>query len=150
MAAKKRNARETKSLTKNTVPMRPGKNGGQLQTGNPGNKGGGRSPNEIRARLREAMDGHFDTLEKIARGTIPLQTACNKCGWSGESIELPTTASDQLRAIDQLLKYGVGVVKEASVEDVRERVAKTLDVIRRHCPAEQATTIVDALRPVWS
>lgn len=39
--------------------MRPGKNGGQLQSGNPGNAGGGRPPGAFKsllARLRESPE----------------------------------------------------------------------------------------------
>ena len=49
---KKQPAKRRKSPAK--TPMRPGKNGGKLKTGNPGNKGGtGRPPNELRNWLRE-------------------------------------------------------------------------------------------------
>ena len=35
-------AKSTKKTVQKTVPLRPGRNGGLLQSGNPGNKGGGR------------------------------------------------------------------------------------------------------------
>lgn len=34
------------------APTRPGRNGGQLRTGNPGNKGGGRTPDAFKAMCR--------------------------------------------------------------------------------------------------
>jgi hypothetical protein len=49
-----------------------------------------------------------------------------------------------------LAKYGLGTVREVSVENVRERVMATLTVIRERCSDEQAAAIVAELRPIWA
>ena len=57
------------SKTPSKIPNRPGKHGGALLTGNPGNKGGGRPPNALRnflATLRADPTFH-DELEKAAK-----------------------------------------------------------------------------------
>lgn len=71
MAAKKpatlkRQARETPLKT----PTMPGKHGGQLKVGNPGNKGGGRPKDEFQARMRElaSSDAALTYLEECLRG----------------------------------------------------------------------------------
>ena len=58
-----------KRISPTETPMRPGKHGGKLRTGNPGNKGGtGRPPNELRnwlADLRKKPSVQ-DALERAA------------------------------------------------------------------------------------
>lgn len=50
--------------------MRPGKNGGQLKTGNPGNAGGGRRPNWIEDWCDEMLadEGTRETVQQIMVG----------------------------------------------------------------------------------
>jgi hypothetical protein len=42
-----------------------------------------------------------------------------------------------------------GYGKPVSAENIRERVVKTIEVIRSHCPADQAAAILAELRPIW-
>lgn len=84
---------------------------------------------------------------------MPLRERCAKCGFeqpSSLATALPVDATDRLRALDMLAKYGLGTVKEVSVENVRERVQATLSIVRSHCSAEQADRIVEAMRPIWA
>ena len=43
-----------------------------------------------------------------------------------------------------------GYGKPVSAENVRERVKKTVEVIRAHCSAEQAAAILADMRPIWA
>lgn len=132
--------------------MRPGKNGGALRTGNAGGKGGtGRPPSALREQLRGSFADRIATLEQFADGAMPLQEKCPKCGYEDPLVsKSPVEPSDRLRAIDMLAKYGLGTVKEISVENVRERVKATLEVIRAHCAPEQSNAMIQALRPIWA
>jgi hypothetical protein len=40
-----------------TIPVRTTAKGGKLRTGNPGNRGGGRLPDEFKAKMRELVNG---------------------------------------------------------------------------------------------
>jgi hypothetical protein len=42
-----------------------------------------------------------------------------------------------------------GYGKPVSAEDVKERVARTIDAIRKHTSPEQATAILAEMRPLW-
>ena len=55
---------------------------------------------------------------------------------------------DRIRAIDVMAKYGFGA-GEASLEDVRHRLGKTLALIRERLPEAQAAALVADLKLVW-
>jgi hypothetical protein len=85
-----------------------GRNGGTLNVGNPGNKGGtGRPPDEIRRKFREILSG---------AGTERI-----------EAIVTRSEEGDVLRAVDLCAKYGLG---EAQVflenTEVFEAIGKML------------------------
>lgn len=63
--------------------------------------------------------------------------------------EVSASVKDRISALDFGAKYGVGTLKEVSVEDVRGRVRQTLDVIRGALPADQADAIIASIRPLW-
>lgn len=78
---------DVENTVANTVP---GRNGGRLRAGGkPGNKGGGRPKDEVRAACALAFDKRIKRLTMIADGKI-----------DGAGIE------QQLKAIDMLAKYG--------------------------------------------
>lgn len=113
--------------TGDTPVLVPQPHGGALRRGGkPGNLGG-RPANAIRRRLRGSFAQRLDTLKDIADN-----------GETGE----------KLKALDLMAKYGLGTVKELTVDDVRERVAKTVEVIREHL-GEQADALLVKLEPVW-
>ena len=93
--------------------------------------GTGAPPSELRAKMRGSLADRI----AIAEGIADSEAASD---------------ADRLRAVDLLAKYGLGTMKEVSVENVRERVSKTLDVIRARCSPEQAQAILAELRPVWA
>jgi len=82
--------------------IREGKNGGSLRSGNPGNKGGGRRPDHIRATARESLDVALEVLHD--RLSTP------------ESL----TTGELLKVLDLLLRYGIG---PAQPENGAERPA---------------------------
>lgn len=152
MAAKKKGR---KAAAKSAAPRKvPQPHGGALLSGGmPGNRGGtGRPPSELRARLRGSFEDRIKTLEAFADGAMPLREKCEKCGHEPipTLAAMPVESSDRLRAIDMMAKYGLGTLKEVSVENVRERVKATLSVIQSHTAPEQYATIVQALKPVWA
>lgn len=113
-----------------TVVMIPQPHGGALKSGgNPGNVGGtGRPPSAIRARMRQHLDS--DVLKKVMA--------------EFEAEKLPT-----LDVAEFLAKYGLGTMKEVSVENVRERLRLTLEVLRRELSAPQLRAIIPQIEGVW-
>ena len=85
--------------------LRPQPGGGSLQTGNPANKGGGRTPDELRALMREPL-----------AKAIPLVV---------KMIHDPEIGSrDRLAAVDFLARYSIGTKQEV---DIRGRVTLVAD-----------------------
>jgi hypothetical protein len=79
----------------------PGLNGGTLQTGNPGNKGGpGRPRESLRNRLRTQLDKRGIKVIKQA-----MQSALESESGSASSMKLA------LQATDIAARYGLGEVK---------------------------------------
>ena len=65
-------------------------------------------------------------------------------------VDASATPKDRLAALDLMAKYGLGALKEISVENVRERVQRTLGVIRAHCPPETVEKMLPELRSAWA
>jgi hypothetical protein len=59
-------------------------------------------------------------------------------------------ASERLRALDLLGRYGLGTTRDVSVDDVKERLAETIAAVRRIVPAPYAEELLVKLRGVWS
>jgi hypothetical protein len=79
------------SESENTVPdtaRQPGKYGGWLKRGNPGNKGGGRQKDRVRETCLLGFEERIHWLRKIADGKIAA------------------TVKERLTALDLLGKYG--------------------------------------------
>lgn len=117
----------------------PQAHGGAIRRGNPGNRGGRGLRDAVRLA---ALEGAQQAVPKL----VAMLNAgeCEHCGRSGSDEQ--TVA----RVSDTLLRYGLGQQKEISVEAVRNKVADTLDVIRRHAPPELAQIILAELRGVWT
>lgn|SRR5574341_1808029 len=110
----------------------PQSHGGALQVGNPGNVGGaGRPSSALRERLRGSFQERVKVLEEIAD-------------------DHEAHAQDRIRAIDVLAKYGVGVVRELSVDDVRDRLRDTIIIIREALAPHQVPKVLAELREVWT
>jgi hypothetical protein len=133
---------------KMTPTTRPGRNGGTLRSGNPGNRGGsGTVPSILRDQLRGSFASRIATLEQIADGEV---VAKMKVAEKETEMMVSADVSDRLKAIDMLGKYGLGTVKEISVEAVREKVKETLRIIGEHTSPEQRVVIFRELQPVWT
>ena len=164
----------TQKTTAKTTALIPQARGGALRAGGkPGNRGGtGRPSALIRADLRDElarrpallgaiMDGEPLQVIRVPLPSVLQHAKCPRCGDAltpedvdtAAFVELRGTVSaspkDRIAAFDTAAKYGLGALKEISVENVRERVGATLDVIRQHCPPQQAAALINALRPVW-
>lgn len=57
--------------------------------------------------------------------------------------------SDRIKAIDMLGKYGLGAAQELTTEQVRERLAATVDMIRDRLSEDDALPILQELRQIW-
>jgi len=112
--------------------VRQSHGGAILGGGLPGHAGGGGRPSSaLRERLRGSFQERVSVLEEIA--------------------DDPTAdPQDRIRAIDVLAKYGLGLTRELSVDEVRDRLRETVALIRRALPPEQATEILRSLREVWT
>lgn len=111
----------------------PQPHGGALRHGSlPGtNSGGpGRPPSEIRKRLRGTFEERAAVIEEI----LASEEATN---------------ADKLRAVDLLLKYGLGAMKELSVDNVRDKLVETIQVIHQELSEEEAERVLLQLKDVW-
>ena len=112
---------------------KPSHGKGMLRYGSrPGDNmgGAGQPPSEVRARLRGSAAERIATLEEIA--------------------DSPTSSNaDRTRAIDLLLRYGLGQLREISTEDVADKLRGTIALIRRDLPPEQADKLLARMREIW-
>jgi hypothetical protein len=112
--------------------------GGPLVPGNPGNRGGkpgrsGRPPSVIREACRMKFDRRVSFLARVADGKVEN-----------------ATVSDRLRAMQLLGTYGLDSrTAGVDINEVRDKVAATIDVIRRVLPNDKAVELIAAIRPVW-
>ena len=106
--------------------------GALLGGGLPGHVGGGGRPSSV---LRERLRGSFQDRVKVLEAIADDPEA---------------DPQDRIRAIDVLAKYGLGVTRELTVDEVRDRLRDTVVLLRRALPSEQATEILTLLREVWT
>ena len=116
-------------------------NGAKIPLGahakNTGGKKGrsGRRPDELREMLRAIVERKgIPLLRRIVAGKLNN-----------------ATPPDQLRALELALRYGLDARTQQAMDvaDVRDRLQRSLDEIRRLCPGEPGQAISDALRPLW-
>ena len=148
-------------------------NGGSLQVGNPGNKGGtGRVPSVLRAELRGSYSERKKLLDEVADGAVMVHTKvqlrdilghvhCPNCGEAGlklkedtdPELEIPAivspTVKDRLAALDQMAKYGLGPQSALTVEAVTEKLREQWYVLQRALAPKILAQITPALRQVW-
>ncbi len=107
--------------------------GGALYAaGVPGHVGGtGRPPSALRERLRGSFEERVRVLEEIAD-------------------DVSADPQDRVRALDMMAKYGLGTVRELTVDQVRDRLRETVTIIRESLPSSQASKILLRLREVWA
>lgn len=130
----------------------PAHGNGMIRSGSlPGTNAGGtgRPPSVLRERLRGSFADRVSTLEQIADGSAIQRM---KIGDTVTDTLISADVPDRLKAIDLMAKYGLGTQKEVTVEDVRDRLTRTLAVIREEFgdqPDKVARTFA-RLRPVWA
>ena len=108
---------ETSVKTSGLVPQ---PHGGALSPGNPGNKGGGRPPDEIRRQAREDLDTWLKRLREKSAKDDP-------------------SVGEIAKAIDVLGKYGLGE-KRFELDESRQL---------EHCAVYTATFLLDKGVPQW-
>jgi len=121
-------AKETARQLPALIPQSNGK-GSLLTGGMPGNAGGtGRPPSAIREAMRKHLDLEVldDVMAKRKAGDL-----------------------DTLDVAEFLAKYGLGTMKEVTVENVRERLRLTLEVLRRELSAPLLRIIIPQIEGVW-
>lgn len=125
------------------IAVMPGKNGGQLRRGNPGNKGGnGRTPDALRAKLREiGQKKGIKFLNDLMDGTVQVQLVgqCQHChkenqmpkDWLKNLLDSISTSTDQrLKALEQTWRYGLGTASEEQLsKEVKARLEATLTTL---------------------
>lgn len=90
---------------------------------------------------------------------MPLKLAqkCEHCGKEPSDgqpavediLKVVPAVGDRIRSMELMGKIALGANKELTVENVRQRLAATLDLIDRHCDSETARTLRGAMREVW-
>lgn len=142
-AAPAKKARVRKTTAKSTgLPVGaliPQPHGGALRNGGTNAGGTGRPPNWWRERAAEHLEtarADGGTVFDFARDVV-----------SGKVTDADTKA--KLDAWKALTGVVVPKQKDVTVEDVRGRLAATLDTIRAVLPAADADRLIAALRPVW-
>lgn len=151
----------------------PQPHGGALRHGGTNRGGPGAPPSAIRAGLRGSYEQRRAFLERVVDGevmnrievpaAIVLRHArCPACGIQGMQLKDPdkdalltftvdvsASVKDRIGALEQMAKYGMGTLKEVSVENVRERMEATLQTIRSLLPTQQAEMITRAIEGHW-
>lgn len=134
-------------------------------------RGAVRPASVIREKLRGSFDDRLVLLEDIADGECVAKMqvglaevlpslACPSCqavgmvvreGSGVKEIEVRASATpkERLVALDILAKYGLGQLKEVSVENVRERVSRTVALARQMLGPDVAEQFVAGMRPIW-
>lgn len=115
-------------LTGATIPLgaHPGNTGGK-----PGRSG--RPKDKVRAALALAGAKRISVLRSIADGQDP-----------------DAKPGDRIKAVDVMLKYGLGVEHPISHDDIRGRLRATIDLIRRDLPPDVADPLLAKMSELWS
>jgi hypothetical protein len=110
-----------------TLVPQPNGRGALLSGGIPGHAGGsGRPPSEVRKAARLAFDERLPSLAAIA--------------------DTAERDSDRIRAIEALGHFGFG--KELSAAVIRERLTRTIEIIREEL-GDDAEGVIAQIRAVW-
>lgn len=91
----------------------------------------GRPPSAVRMALREAFAARVGLAEALADNPR-------------------LTATERLKALDLMARYGLGTTRDVSVEDIRDRLTATLAAIRKLVPCPEAERLVAELRGIWT
>lgn len=90
----------------------------------------GRPPSQLRQRLAGSFEQRVPILEKFADGKIA-----------------DASPTDRLRALELMAK--IGLSGRIDPQWVRDRLAKTVDLVAEVVPAEAAPDVMSKLREIW-
>ena len=106
-----------KKVETKAVELIPQEHGGALRRGNPGNKGGGRTPNEIRALMRQPLAKLLPIITDIAEAKDIQEVTCPHCNEKHEVVSW-LKAREKLQAVDLLARYGIGTRQEVETTGI--------------------------------
>jgi hypothetical protein len=146
MAAKKKKTpkKSAKANMPALIPQPNGK-GALLAGGIPGNKGGGRPKSEVRAAALEGADVAIPFLKSVVEEAIEAKKK-KKDGVLG----LFRSKAEAIAASKILLQFGLGTQTEVSVDDIRNRLSRQLEVLREELPAALLERVLTRLKPIWT
>lgn len=101
----------------------------------------------VRAALAQAVKGRVGAITALADGVIELCPHCQKPTGNRKRPDV------QVRALELMLKYGLGDPGTVSTDAVRARIVQTVNVIRESTdviPADQAEVLIERIRRVWT
>jgi hypothetical protein len=178
MPVQSRTSRSRGAATPPTKPKRapvPQPHGGALVPGAGGGAqpGSGRPPSVLRDELRgsyaertsfltRVIDGEVMQKVEVALIDVLPHVVCPNCGEHGQqpkemsalltvnfTAKVSASVKDRIAAMEHMAKYGLGQLKEVSVENVRERMDRTLATIRQLLPATQAELVTRGIEVHW-
>ena len=138
----------------------PSHGGGLIRHGSlPGNTPGtGRPPSVLREKLRGSFEDRLHVAEEIADGrfvpNMPPAAAAMAAALGGEDagtnpVMAEYAASDRLKALDLLGKYGLGTTQGVSVDYVTDRLENTYRVLVEELDAPTFDRVSTRLAHVW-
>jgi hypothetical protein len=91
---------------------------------------------------------------------VTLRETCEHCGkeptqpsardWLDTVIKRVRAAvGEQLKAFDLMGKYGIGTLKAITDDDIRARLSKQLDIIRKRLSPEEAESLINEIETAW-
>ena len=142
------NGKTEKTTKETTTPVlvpRPDGRGALNSGGTPGNKGGGRPPNELRGSMREILEEGLPHLREFVTGERPsaAEVKCPECG-EEVLVELKEASpADQLKAMDIVARFGLP--KEGYDQDL---ISELWDATEGALP-ELDPAIVEKVKKAW-
>lgn len=125
----------------------PQPHGGALRHGSlPGNTGGsGRPPSIVRDAARAAWFDRIPILTAIADGDAIQKVKLPDGTETGALVS--AEPGERIRALAELSKVGMG--SAVTMDDIRERLAEQVQVIRAALPKDAADLLLKQLGEVW-
>lgn len=127
------------------IPTQPGRRGGTLRRGNPGNRGGkGRHSDKLREELRAVG------ARGIAKVVGPIIDADLVATLEeGGAIKVTPDPGLKLRAVDVALKYAIGPLQGVAEDVITDKLKATIALAHELLPDPEATVFVSRMRKIW-
>lgn len=110
--------------------------------------GPGRPASLIRKRARESYDARMEFLERVADGEM-LETRVQPPGAAEPTtIRRSADISDRMKAMRELREVGLGTIREISFDEVKQRLADTVALLRDRL-GDEAEPLIRELEPIW-